>query len=86
KNGEGVAKDIQKAIQWYEKSANQGNPYAYYNLGAVYLNGKEVIKDYKKAIELLKKSLNQKDKLQQEYIDRLCKELPNVCVDTKLKF
>ncbi|MDN5054876.1 tetratricopeptide repeat protein [Aliarcobacter butzleri] len=85
RNGEGVAKDIQKAIQWYEKSANQGNPYAYYNLGAMYLNGKEVIKDYKKAVELLKKSLNQKDKLQQEYIDKLCKIVPEVCTNTNIE-
>ncbi|MCG3659941.1 tetratricopeptide repeat-containing protein [Aliarcobacter butzleri] len=85
RDAEGVAKDIQKAIQWYEKSANQGNPYAYYNLGAMYLNGKEVKKDYKKAVELLKKSLNQKDKLPQEYIDKLCKIVPEVCTSTNIE-
>lgn len=79
RNGKGVEKNIQKAIQWYEKSANQGNPYAYYNLGTIYLNDKEVIKDYKKAVELFKKSINQKDKLQQEYIDKLCKLAPEAC-------
>lgn len=84
--GDCIKQDFKKAIEWYEKSANQGNPNAYFNIGIAYYKGKGVIQNHQKGLEMFKKSLNQKDKLQQEYIDRLCKELPNVCVDTKLKF
>jgi uncharacterized protein len=38
-NGRGVKQDYKKAIEWYEKSANQGNTKAQFNLGIMYANG-----------------------------------------------
>lgn len=35
-SGEGVVRDIKKAAYWYEKSAEQGNKDAQYNLGCLY--------------------------------------------------
>jgi uncharacterized protein len=53
KNGYGVEKDYKKAVEWYIKSAEQGNPSAQNNLGFMYYNGYGVEKDYKKAVECL---------------------------------
>ncbi|WP_418186880.1 tetratricopeptide repeat protein [Aliarcobacter lanthieri] len=84
--GLGVEQDYKKFIEWLEKSANQGNPNAYFNLGIAYYNGKGVRQNHQKGLEMFKKSLNQKEKLKKVDIDRLCKEFPTVCIDTKLKF
>lgn len=43
--GNGVPKDIEKAVQLLTSSANQGNQYAQYVLGKLCLQGKEVEKD-----------------------------------------
>lgn len=32
-NGYGVKQDYKKAVEWYTKSANQGDAHAEYNLG-----------------------------------------------------
>lgn len=86
KEGKGVEKDYQKAIYWYESSIKiSKNPDAFYNLATMYLDGIGIEKDYKKAIELFKKSINQEDKLQQEYIDKLCKISPEVCTNTNIE-
>lgn len=44
------------AVEFFNKSAAQGNKYALYNLGLAYLNGEGVYKDPVKGIEYLKKS------------------------------
>jgi len=41
-SGEGVPKDIQKALHWYQKGAEGGDPDAQYNLGAMYASGEGV--------------------------------------------
>jgi DNA polymerase III epsilon subunit-like protein len=43
--GEGVAKDMVKAVMRYEKSAEQGDAQALFNLGNCYYNGEGVAKD-----------------------------------------
>lgn len=47
--GNGVPKDVSKAIQLLMSSANQGNQYAQYVLGKLCLQGKEVEKDLEAA-------------------------------------
>ena len=37
--GTGVEKDEQKAAEWYQKAAEQGDVQAQYNLGVCYDNG-----------------------------------------------
>ncbi len=54
--GKGVEKNISEAIKWYEKSANQNNPWGLYNLANLYYVGNSVDKDYKKAFEFFTKS------------------------------
>lgn len=46
--------DIQKAILWWEKAANQGYPSAFYSLFAVYHDEKYNSKDWAKAYQYLK--------------------------------
>jgi TPR repeat protein len=47
-NGEGVEKDFQKAVYWYEKAATQGDVYAQFNLAVMYDSGERV--DRQKAV------------------------------------
>ena len=57
--GEGVAKDLGKAIEWYRKSADNGNELAQCNLGLCYECGKGVTKDLVKAAEWYQKAAEQ---------------------------
>ena len=57
----GIRHDYSKAIDWYEKSAEQGFKSAQYSLYRMYLRGKGVAKDTKKAakwIEMYRKRDN----------------------------
>ena len=36
KNGDGVEKDIKKAVEWYRKAAEQGDMYAQFNIAEIY--------------------------------------------------
>src|SRR5689334_7955004 len=49
--GKGVAKDLEKAVEFYTLAANQANAAAQYRLGICYQNGKGVVQDLKKAVE-----------------------------------
>jgi len=59
-----VAKEIDKAIPWYEKSASKNDAKAMYYLGGIY---QEELKDYSKAIEWFKKSADK------NYEDAMCR-------------
>lgn len=54
--GNGVKKDIQQAIGWYELAADQGHAIAQNNLGVFYENGLGVIPDDKTAFKWYEKS------------------------------
>lgn len=49
--GEGVRKDIDKALEYFQKSAELGNDTAMLNLGLLYFNGELVDRDYQVAFE-----------------------------------
>ncbi|QCK16702.1 tetratricopeptide repeat protein [Mangrovivirga cuniculi] len=49
-NGKGEAKDIDKALKYYRKAADQGNAKAMNNIGVQYYSGKNIPQDYAKAI------------------------------------
>ena len=57
--GQGVEPDIQKAIEWYQKAANQGHALAQTNLAYFYLLGIGVDKDEHKAFTLYQQAANQ---------------------------
>ena len=50
--GAGVGRDDARAVEWFEKAANQEEPTAQLNLGIMYANGRSVPKDEAKAAAL----------------------------------
>ena len=58
-SGMGVIKDEKKAMQWFQKSAEQKNAMAQHYLGGCYWQGKGVRKDEKKAIEYFEAAASQ---------------------------
>jgi hypothetical protein len=57
--GEGVPKDVAKAVEWWQKAAAQGDANAQYNLGVMYNKGEGVPKDAARAIEWYRKAAEQ---------------------------
>ena len=57
--GDGVAKDINQAVYWYRKSAENGNMYGQANLGYWYYQGQGVAKDDNQAFYWNKKAADQ---------------------------
>ncbi len=57
--GEGVSKNYQEALRWYQKAAAQGHARAKYNLGLMYHNGEGVPQDYAEAAKWYSKSADQ---------------------------
>lgn len=55
-NGDGVEKDIPKAVEWLKQAAAEENEFAEYALGRLFLKGEEVEKDIFAAEEYLLKS------------------------------
>ncbi len=70
-NGEGVARDDAKAVEWYRLAAEQGYVPAQYNLGVCYANGKGVARDDAAAVKWYAKAAEQEDALAQ-YILGVC--------------
>ena len=67
--GDGVPKDIERAVRLLSNSANQGNQYAQYVLGKLYLQGKEVGQDQDAAQYWLMQSANQGNSYAQFLLD-----------------
>ena len=59
--GNGVEKDLTKAVEWFTKAAEQGYVSAQYNLGYCYENGDGIDKSLTKAVEWYTKAANQGD-------------------------
>ena len=59
--GEGVPKDEEKAVLWWEKAAEHGNVSAQVSLGGVYSLGAGVPKNYAAAVRWWKKAAEQGD-------------------------
>ena len=57
--GLGIKKDKKESLNWYTKSAEQGNAAAQNNIGSAYFNGNGVTKDYKQSVIWYKKSAEQ---------------------------
>ena len=51
--GRGVRKSIPKALEWYERAAEAGNPSALVGLAAIYATGDDVEVDFDYARERL---------------------------------
>ena len=53
------AGDYAVAAKWFRKSAEQGDKWAQYNLGAMYDEGKGVTQDYAEAVKWYRKAADQ---------------------------
>ena len=51
--------DYEKAVELYQKAADQGNAHAQYGLGNCYFEGEGVPEDHKKAVEWFQKAADQ---------------------------
>jgi TPR repeat protein len=60
-NGKGVTKDLVKAVEYFQKAADQNEIYAQNSLGIMHMNGKGVEKDMNKAVEYFQKAADQND-------------------------
>ena len=69
--GDGVPKDIQKAIRLFTLSAEQKNDYAAYQLGRLYLSGEDVPKDAEAAVRWLNISAEQGNQYAQYALGKL---------------
>jgi len=58
-NGNGVNKDMEKAVEWYLKAAEQGHAEAQYALGQCYYYSSGVNKDISKAVGWYRKAAEQ---------------------------
>eukprot|EP00825_Cyclidium_porcatum_P004770 TRINITY_DN1225_c0_g1_i6.p2 TRINITY_DN1225_c0_g1~~TRINITY_DN1225_c0_g1_i6.p2 ORF type:complete len:127 (-),score=25.25 TRINITY_DN1225_c0_g1_i6:201-581(-) len=58
-NGQGVEKDLIKAVKYYQMSADQGNVKGQNNLGRYYENGQGVEKNYQLAVKYYQMSADQ---------------------------
>ncbi|MDY4413886.1 MAG: tetratricopeptide repeat protein, partial [Ruminococcus sp.] len=67
----GVEQSWEKAVEWYRKSAEQGNKYGQNNLGWCYEDGKGVEKNYKEAVRLYQLSARQGNETAQNNLKRL---------------
>jgi len=63
--GEGVEKDLRKAIEWYILAAKQGDVYAQRKLGNLYYYGEGVEKNLEQAVEWFDKAAEQGDAVSQ---------------------
>jgi TPR repeat protein len=57
----GYERDLEKAIYWFERSANKGHSGALNYLGICYKHGEGVTQDFKKAFYFFKESTKQKN-------------------------
>jgi len=76
-NGDGVDKDINKAIYWFKKSVERGTSNAQYNLAIIYQYGDGIDKDNDKAIYWYKKSAEQGNQNAQNKLEKI--SLANSC-------
>lgn len=66
-----TAKEIDKALKWYERAANAGHAAAQYNLGLLYLKGEDVPWDGFKGMGWISKAANAGDVKAQALLQRL---------------
>ena len=58
-NGIGIAKDSAKAVEWFQKAAEQGDADSQNSLGYCLHNGIGIAKDAAKAVEWFQKAAEQ---------------------------
>ncbi|MEY3089770.1 MAG: hypothetical protein RL113_86 [Pseudomonadota bacterium] len=78
-NGEGVAKNEQKAFELFLEGANKGDDASAFNVALLYGWGEQITHDKMKAYTYLKRALKGGKSEASEYLDKLCKESAWAC-------
>lgn len=65
-DGKGIEQDYEKAVYWYQKSAEQGNNWGQYYLGKCYYDGKGIQQNYSESVKWYRKSAEQGNSYAQE--------------------
>lgn len=71
-NGEGLPKDLAKAVHWYRKAAVNGSSYAQNSLGDMYQFGRGVEQDFAEAVTWYRKAAEQNDPIAENNLAELC--------------
>lgn len=66
--GDGVAQDHRRAVQWFRKAAEQGDADAQTVLGLCYYKGDGIAQDYGRAVQWLRKAAEQGQAIAQYYL------------------
>ena len=69
--GEDVPKDADGAVRWLKASAEQGNQYAQYALGKLYLLGEEVPEDREAARQWFQQAAEQGNQYAQYFVEHM---------------
>ena len=64
-----MKKDVDVAVEWFNKAASAGNQYAHYALGKLYLLGRDVPRDEKRAVRHLQYAADQGNVYAQYFLD-----------------
>ena len=70
-SGDDIPKDVESAVRWLMESAEQGNQYAQYTLGKLYLLGQEVPQDREAAVHWFTQSAEQGNQHAQYFLDHM---------------
>ena len=79
--GEGVEKDLKKAVEWYTKAAEQGDAMAQNTLARCYKNGEGVAKDLNKSVAWYTKAAEQGDVTAQNTLAQCYENGEGVAID-----
>ena len=69
--GEGVRKDIERALHWLTASAEQGNQFAQYALGKLYLLERDIPQDKEAAVRWFTQAAEQGNEYAQYFLDHM---------------
>jgi TPR repeat protein len=84
--GWGVEKDLEMAVEWYRKSANQGHAGAQAALGVSYLNGEGVQQDFSEALRWLKQAAHQGEAIGEHVLGKMYSFGIGIPIDRKRGF
>ena len=70
-SGDGIPRDVERAVRWLTESAEQGNQYAQYALGKLYLLGQEVSQDRNTAARWFTLAAEQGNQYAQYFLDHM---------------
>ena len=69
--GRGIAKDLEKAVYWYQRASEQGHSKAPFNIAIIYANGEITEKDLSLSLEYFLISAERGNKEAKDFVKKL---------------